>query len=236
MSLCPSILSFFDRPFSARSRGGSESTRISCIVRQTPRGFTLVEVLVAISIFAIAISSIYGVFTSISATKDKLDLDSETYHQARVILDRIGREIHGIYIRSSNGANILNGGFNEKGLVFFELSTTAAVSLNMNGVEFVSVRYELIEDHESDNGSYVLLRTEKPLLGSMRPQDVPPMRMASGIKSFRVRYFSENAWQNQWNEKLQGLPDMLEIMITIYDKKGEETPFLTAFKLPVVGS
>jgi len=236
MNLCPSILSFFDRSFPARARRFSEATRISCKVRQPSRGFTLVEVLVAISIFAIAISSIYGVFTSISATKDKLDLDSETYHQARVILDRIGREIHGIYVHSSNDANILDGGFNEKGLVFFELSTTATVSLNIDGIGFVSVRYELVEDHESDNGSYVIMRTEKPLLGSMSLQDVPPMRMASGIKSFRVRYFSENTWQNQWNEKLQGFPDMLEIMMTIYDKKGEETPFLTAFKLPVVGS
>ena len=219
MSLCLLILSFFDRSRSER-----------------PKGFTLVEVLVAISIFAIAISSIYGIFTSISSTKDQLDLNSETYHQARVVLDRIGREIHGIYVPEIDDANILEGGFNEQGQVFFELSTTATVSLNIEGIRFVSVRYELVADQESENGSYVIMRTEKPLLGSMRSQDVPPMRMASGIKSFRVRYFSENAWKNQWNEKLQGLPDMLEIMITIYDKKGEETPFLTAFKLPVVGS
>ena len=219
MSLCRLTLSFFNGSFSERSKG-----------------FTLVEVLVAISIFTLAISSIYGVFTSISATKDRLDLNSEAYHQARVILDRIGREIHGVYVHNADDASILQGGLNEKGEAFFELRTTATSSLNINGVGFVSVRYELIEDRESEDGRYVVLRTERPLLGSNSRQEFPAMRMATGIKNFRIRYFSEKNWQNQWDEKLQGFPDMLEILLTTYDKSGEEIPFLTAFKFPAVGS
>lgn len=219
MNLYRSTLSFFKGSFPERSKG-----------------FTLVEVLVAISIFTIAITSIYGVFTSISATKDRLDLNSEAYHQARVILDRIGREIHGVYVHNNDDASILRGGLNERGEVFFELSTTAISSLNINGVGFVSVRYELIEDRESEDGRYVILRTERPLLGSNSREDFPAMRMATGIKNFRIRYFSEQNWQSQWNEELQGFPDMLEILLTTYDKSGEEIPFLTAFKFPVVGS
>lgn len=217
MSLFPLILLFFDRSRSKRAKG-----------------FTLVEVLVAISIFAIAISSIYGIFTSISATKDKLDQNSETYHQARVVLDRIGREIHGIYVPEIDDANILKGGFNKQGQVFFELSTTATVSLNIDGIGFVSVRYELVADQESENGSYDIMRTEKPLLGSMSLRGFPAMRMATGIKNLRIRYFSENTWQDQWDAKLQGLPDMLEVLLTAYDKNGEETPFLTAFTFPAL--
>jgi len=219
MSLCRSILSFFERSSSER-----------------PQGFTLIEVLIAISIFAIAISSIYGVFTSISATKDKLDLNSETYHQARVILDRIGREIHGVYVHNGSDISILRGGLNERGELFFELSTTAASSLNIDGTKFVAVRYELVADRESKDGRYVILRTEKPLWGSLSGQDFPAMRMATGIKNFRIRFLSEKTWQNQWDEKLQGFPDMLEVLLTADDKEGEEISFLTAFKLPVAGS
>ncbi|MDA3903910.1 MAG: prepilin-type N-terminal cleavage/methylation domain-containing protein [Desulfuromusa sp.] len=219
MSLCRSIPSFFEQSSSER-----------------PQGFTLIEVLIAISIFAIAISSIYGVFTSISATKDKLDRNSETYHQARVILDRIGREIHGVYVHNGSDTNILRGGLNEKGELFFELSTTAASSLNINGTRFVAVRYELVEDRESKDSRYVILRTEKPLWGSLSGQDFPAMRMATGIKNFRIRFLSEKTWQNQWDEKLQGFPDMLEVLLTAYDKEGEEISFLTAFKFPVAGS
>lgn len=219
MSLYPSIRSSFDRRSSERSKG-----------------FTLVEVLVAISIFTIAIVSIYGIFTSISATKDKLDRDSETYHQARVVLDRIGREIHGIYVQNTEDTSILRGGFDENGQLFFELNTTATVSLNLNGIGFVSVRYELIEDNESEDGSYVIMRTEKPLLGSMSLQNFPSMQIAAGIKNFRIRYFSENTWHNKWDEQLQGFPDILEVLITIYDKSREETPFLTAFTFPDTGS
>ncbi|SEA63032.1 general secretion pathway protein J [Desulfuromusa kysingii] len=200
------------------------------------KGFTLVEVLVAISIFTIAITSIYGVFTSISASKDKLDLNSETYHLARVVLDRIGREVHGIYDHSSDDAAVLEGGFNDKGLVYLELSTTATVSTNIEGKGFASVRYELVEDTESTDGSYVIMRTEEPLLTDINLDNFPAMRMATGIKSLTVRYFSESTWSDKWDQSLQGFPDMLEVMITAYDKEGEEIPFLTAFKLPVNGS
>ncbi|MDX2495295.1 MAG: prepilin-type N-terminal cleavage/methylation domain-containing protein [Desulfuromusa sp.] len=219
MKLCQSILSFFDRSSLTRSKG-----------------FTLIEVLIAISIFSIAIASIYGVFTSISATKDKLDLNSETYHQARVILDRIGREIHGVYVHNGSDTSVLGGGLNDRGEVFFELSTTASSSLNIKGAGFVAVRYELVVDRESEDGRYVILRTERPLWGSLSGQDFPAMRLATRIKNFRIRYLSEKTWQNQWNEKLQGFPDMLEVLLTVYDKEGEEVSFLTAFKLPVTGS
>lgn len=219
MRLCLSILSFFDHTRAVRSKG-----------------FTLIEVLIAISIFSLAISSIYGVFTSISATKDKLDLNSESYHQARVIFDRLGREIHGVYVHDGRDASILRGGLNERGEVFFELSTTASSSLNINGSGFVAVSYELVADRESEDGGFVILRTERPLWGSQSGQDFPAMRLAAGIKNFRVRYFAEKTWRNQWDEKLQGLPDMLEVLLTAEDGEGEEISFLTAFRLPVVGS
>ena len=219
MNLFQSIPSFFKQSFS-----------------QGSKGFTLVEVLVAITIFALAISSIYGVFTSISAGKDRLDLNSETYHQARVILDRIGREIHGIYVHNSSDASMLRGGLDDRGNVFFELSTTASSSLNLNGAGFVAVRYELVADRENEDGGYVILRTEKPLWGNQSRQDFPAMRLASGVRNLRIRYRSEQAWQNQWDGKVQGLPDMLEVMLTLADKSGEEIPFLTAFNFSGTGS
>jgi general secretion pathway protein J len=212
-----SIDSFiFDRPPSQRSKG-----------------FTLLEVLIAISIFAAVISSIYGVFTSISGTKDRLDNNSVTYHQARIILDRLGREIHGIYIHSAENSNILRGGVNEQGNVFLELSTTATSALNLDGAQFAFVRYDLAADPQKKDGSYVINRTEKTLWGRTSNQNFPAIRMAAGIKNLRVRYFSDGAWQDQWDQGRQKLPDMLEVLLSIYDKSGEEISFLTAFKIPV---
>lgn len=196
----------------------------------------MIEILVAISIFSLAISSIYGVFASISAAKNRLDRNSETYHQARVIFDRIGREIHGVYVHKGSDTSILRGGLNERGELFFELSTTALSALNINGARFVTVKYELVADRDSQDGSYAILRTERPLWGSSSREEAPAMRLAGGIKNLRIRYLSEKNWQTQWDAQLQGFPDMLEILMIAYDKGGEEIPFLTAFKFPVAGS
>ena len=54
------------------------------------KGFTLVEVLVAISILAILLTSVYGIFSSVSLARERLDADSAEYHRARVLFDRLG--------------------------------------------------------------------------------------------------------------------------------------------------
>ena len=91
MNWCQSIPSSSER----RDRGKSN-------------GFTLVEILVAISIIAILMTTIYGIFTTVSNTKDRLDTDSEAYHRARVIFDRFGREIRGAYFNPSNDSTTVS--------------------------------------------------------------------------------------------------------------------------------
>ncbi|RLC10162.1 MAG: hypothetical protein DRI24_20685, partial [Deltaproteobacteria bacterium] len=43
--------------------------------RRELRGFTLIEVLVSISLLAIVLTSVYGIFSSVNATKIRLDSD-----------------------------------------------------------------------------------------------------------------------------------------------------------------
>ncbi len=57
----------------------------SCSTDRTTGGFTLIEVLVAITLLSLVLTAVYGVFTSLSATEKRLHSDSEAYHQARII-------------------------------------------------------------------------------------------------------------------------------------------------------
>ncbi len=201
--------------------------------RRQSGGFTLVEILVAISIIAILLTSIYGIFSTMSSTKDRLDADSEAYHRARVVFDRLGRELRGVYHSQKNAATRFRGGVDSEGTPYLELSTTAVSPLSSEGTGFALVRYTLETDSEAKDGSKIMLRQEEPLLSRQESSnEATAMRLAPGISRFQVRFHVDGGWQDNWDAATSGLPDLVEVALTTVDDGGEETPFLTAFELP----
>lgn len=199
------------------------------------RGFTLVEVLVAISLLAIVLTSVYGVFSSVSATKQRLDGDSADYHLARVIFDRLGRELHGAYFRAGDQTTLLRGGSNERGEPFLELTTTAVTPLSMAGTGIARVAYRLAEDPQRPPGSKVLLRSERPRQGPAASAEEPGMmRLAPGVAALGLRFFAAGQWREEWDAHQGGLPEMVEISLLVGRGPPGETPFATTFRLPEV--
>jgi general secretion pathway protein J len=56
-------------------------------------GFTLIEVIIAVMIGGLLLSSIYGVFGVVSAARDRLEDEGILYHQARIFFDRVNGEL-----------------------------------------------------------------------------------------------------------------------------------------------
>ncbi len=199
------------------------------------RGFTLVEVLVAISLLAIVLTSVYGVFSGVSATKLRLDSDSAEYHLARVIFDRLGRELHGAYYRRGDQTTLLRGGVNAEGESFLELTTTAVTPLSNAGTGIAEVRYRLATDHKSGEGGFVLLRAERPRQSATAAVDDRMMRLAPDIASMTLRFYTEGRWQDEWDATQDGLPQLVEIALVVGQDEQRQTPFRTTFALPGAG-
>ncbi len=198
------------------------------------RGFTLIEVLLVITILAIVMSSLYGIFSSVSRAKERLDSDSESYHRARVIFDRLGREIHGAYYKSGVGDSHFKGGINEEDRFYLDFSTTAVSPLSIEGTGFATIAYLLDEDPEAESeDELVLLRTEQPLLSRNRVDSQPQaLRLAPGILSMSASFYANGAWQKSWDSASAGLPERVRIELHVRDSRGEDVPFLTTFRLP----
>jgi general secretion pathway protein J len=195
-------------------------------------GFTLIEVLVVITIIAIVLSSLYGIFASVSGAKDRLDDDSETYHLARVIFDRLGRELHSAYYRSDTDESLFRGG-EEDGNFYLEFSTAAVSPLSIEGTGFAIVEYVLEEDDESDSGGLVLMRTEQSMLWANSSDAEPTaLRLAPGITSMTARFYGSDQWQDSWDATTSGLPERIELELFVSNSRGVEVPFLTTFSLP----
>ena len=141
-------------------------------------GFTLIEILVAITILSIVLTSVYGIFGSVSAAKTRLDRDSTDYHTARVVFDRFSRELHGAYYRGDDQTTFFRGGRDNNGETFLELTTTAVTPLSAVGTGIAEVRYRLEADEELSNNLQVLMRAEKPRQSSSTIDDDRMMRLA----------------------------------------------------------
>lgn len=192
----------------------------------TERGFTLIEMLVAVTVSALLLTTTYGIVTSVSRTRDRLSTDGEGFHLARVINERLARELRGAYYSASNTASLFAGGLDENGVPYLQLATTAATPAS-GGSGIVMVRYRLAEDGE---GEKVLLRDEHPL-NSQPAGEQPEQQFASGIEDLQFRFRRGTEWQPNWHSAEQaGLPDLVELTLTAKGAEGL-LPFLTAIEL-----
>ncbi|NOY14028.1 MAG: prepilin-type N-terminal cleavage/methylation domain-containing protein, partial [Deltaproteobacteria bacterium] len=62
-------------------------------MKNAVRGFTLIEVLLAILIGSLLLTTIYGIFSSVSNVRNQLEREGEAFHQVRIFFDRIGGEL-----------------------------------------------------------------------------------------------------------------------------------------------
>lgn len=199
------------------------------------RGFTLVEVLVAISILAILLTSVYGIFSSVSLARERLDADSAEYHRARVLFDRLGRELRGVYFRGRDRNLVFAGTSADDGTVELELTTSAVSPLSQTGTGIAKVRYLLVKDQEDVAAGRVLMRSEHPVLEQVDEKAAGMMRLVPGIEAMTLRFYSNGQWQTEWDGGTAGLPDLVEIALQLRSGGAEPIHFVSAFELPEEG-
>jgi general secretion pathway protein J len=64
-------------------------------------GFTLLEILIASSMFAVLLSLLFGSYSASLGVMGKARADSEIYNMARVALDRIGEDLESCFLQPS---------------------------------------------------------------------------------------------------------------------------------------
>jgi len=74
------------------------SPRPTAFTRADARGFTLLEILVAIFIFAIVMTTIYAAFNAAVSRNEAIEQGRGLYSMARICLDRMTRDLSAIYV------------------------------------------------------------------------------------------------------------------------------------------
>jgi general secretion pathway protein J len=196
------------------------------MTRRHVRGFTLVELLIAISILAMLSLLIYGAFAGMRKTKLGLERINDRYREGRTAMARISRDLQSAYVSShlpiDASRTVLKTAFSGKG-------GTPADRLDFNA--FSNLR--------RDRNSHVSDQAEISYFASQNPEDTdvtdlvrriseyPDNEPAKGgrvevlctdIELFELEYLDPQtgSWTETWDTtQAAGQPNRLPLQVRI---------------------
>jgi general secretion pathway protein J len=155
-------------------RGGPLSAAgARAVPRAACGGFTLLEVLVAIFIFAIVVTTIFGSFNSVFSTGEQLQADAAVYEMARRCLSRMTTDLSQIHVAqrpayvppaTSDAADpyqVLGEVVNRGAADLARLRFTSHAHLPMGGAPGGGIARIVYYPDEAADGSLVLRRADR---------------------------------------------------------------------------
>ena len=165
-------LMFFD--FAAIELLSIEDERLTLRIRKyfLPFGFTLVEILIAIFIFSIVVTTAFASYRSILSSVDIVYKDTAYLEMAKDGLNRMMLDLQSVYITSqsnykppeldttSDPYRIVGDTVFEGSEAFSRLRFTSLAHLPMEGETNTGIAQIVYYVHLSNNGDYVLRRSD----------------------------------------------------------------------------
>jgi general secretion pathway protein J len=205
------------------------------------RGFTLMEVMIAISITALMGTLISMAFTTGIRAKELVEGDAERYRMLRTTMNRMCREIGAAYVsdrydpkryRDSNDrpTNFIGERDN---LLFTSMSHqrlyTDAKESDQMVVEY-SVKRAVDRDARDRDD---LFRRENPLVEDRMDRGGTEDVLYEGIKKIEFAYWDSDRkeWDDEWDtrrsERKGILPTRVKITLYALDENGKEAQYTT---------
>jgi general secretion pathway protein J len=197
-----------------------------------PGGFTLLEVLIAISLFAIAVSIVYALYGAMISVVDRVEEKMAHNDRVRVALERLNHDLVGLY-RGERGYLIGRTTDYRGDEPFLEfLSTTRLVfDPRQPPLPLTLIRFYL---QDEDQDTAVLLRSESPVLpGQEEPgggdgEGVKTV-LCRGLAGIEVSYVRGTDERDEWDSSSGGtqqeederFPSMVKLELVFAEPGGE---------------
>lgn len=165
------------------------------------RGFTLLEVLIAIAIFAICVSTVYALYGAmLSVINNTEDLTARN-DQVRITFDRLSKDLAGVH-QSRFGFLFGREPGSDLEEPFLEFGTTSHLSFAPDAppVPLAAVRYYLRTSEEDQ--TLTLYRADIPLLSNpdIDPGEVRSLTICQGLREINLAYYdAEEQETAEWD-------------------------------------
>lgn len=201
------------------------------------KGFTLIEVLVALALFALLVSLIQGVYSGVLKGQKHIREETERSHMAAYVLDRMLLELGAAFV-----SNISNERFEETGFLLEEDSQDNAklsFTTRLPGIQGflapgeAAVRYIL---EPSEDGAFFLMRSERRKGNREEEIEEQLYELLTYIAWFKVKCFDPdnpeglNSWDSQNYQQPPYEPQWISLELA-WGEKGKETVLRTSTRI-----
>ena len=214
------------------------------------KGFTLVELLVAMTVFSVVMTAVYTAFHTGARVWRYGEENMQMFQDARVALTLVSRELRCAFPEAGHlfyGEDDRSGDKDNDRIEFFAVRPPLQPG---KGQEARILRIAYHIDQARGGRGYVLKRQEQIVTGQIpTKQEVAklgkkekrikmesPWRcvLATNVDSLDFRYM----WKRDWVPYCKrgfGLPAVIEVALTLRgaDKRSDTTQFVTAVRIPL---
>jgi prepilin-type N-terminal cleavage/methylation domain-containing protein len=218
------------------------------------KGFTLLELIVAMVIFSIVVSAAYALFDAGRSVTSRAEYRSQLFQTARAALQAVEDDLRGAVLPSTQfdlGFIGTSGGSDKEPLdklEFVSVNRHTSTAYDTNtvttdkvwGIDLSKVYYSIEQDASRKAHGFV---RERPL--ELTPPNGPAHRdddikeLSQDVVFIHFRYFDGTDWQISWDSTQTGnLPKAVEVTVYVRGEWRDEEvvePFMARFYLPVGG-
>lgn len=203
--------------------------------REGSGGFSLLEVLVSLTLITIVFGALYSTFTMVQRALERFDNVSLKYHEARTALDIIRREIESAYIVIPQQKDIM-----KNKTVFLmkdrDMAGKSASTLYLTSFPYRDRNLHLISYFVDDSdGSLSLFKMEAPAVTlATLFSNLYKVELIEGIEGFSVETLFNDEWVGTWDSsQTNRLPDAVRVTIDFNDNGKKVT--LREYARPRIG-
>lgn len=184
------------------------------------RGFTLIEILLAVAILATVAALVGMSFASTFRIMDAIDADGERDHVARTVFSLIADEVTAGK-RQGTGFLGRNGTLEGQPSDVLAFVTTAHIRSQPDRPESDVTR--ILYAREGGR----LIRYALRNLQNFSLDAVDQVEMAQGVSGFNVRFLNRvtQSWVDEWNDRDSSVPLALMVELTLLNAANEPRSF-----------
>lgn len=206
------------------------------------RGFTLVELMLAILIMAIMMSIIYGVVVSTVSAAKRVEEITAASEVGPAILTRLRADLEAAFLPKEGeffvGVKKPGAGNDRDRIDFISSDVAYGAENDVEEPRFHSINeigYQVLESRK-DPGLGILYRREDFFIDSDPLKGGRLTQLYDRVRSLSIRYYDGKEWRPDWSSKAQkGLPKAVEIELKIlvshHDDPNHEQKFKTTVLL-----
>ncbi|MEE9612753.1 MAG: type II secretion system protein [Desulfatiglandales bacterium] len=218
-----------------------------------PKGFTLLEILIAMSIIVLILSTLYTAYTGTFRIIRETESGTEIYEMARIVLERMVEDLESVYI--SHWRKVSENEEDTQESIPFVGEDAEIDGRSADTLRFYSKAHIVFNEQDKDAGtahivyeikesldgdSFFLYRSDTAELEEGSKEGTGGLILCDGLHSVNFTYYDDNGeaydrWDSTSELFKEKLPARVSILLEFVNSSDPEAPFkfMTGVVLPL---